>query len=157
MRRVSKTALAKAKPSLYFLKNRCSWNGPRPGAAMQLLVTDPTATHALRKSRLDCNTLVLSACGIEDDLFHRAPCSTPTSRQSSPGQRVLSSNPSVRWPVPAYALHAPTNLYLLSPRINTYRTYMHTRPTYIHSCIHIYMYRHKYTHRYASTNEYLCI
>ena len=49
-------------------------NGPRPGAAMQLLVTDPTATHALRKSLLDCNTLVLSAGGIEDDLFHRAPC-----------------------------------------------------------------------------------
>ena len=41
---------------------------------MQLLVTDPTATHALRKNLLDCNTLVLSACGIEDNLFHRAPC-----------------------------------------------------------------------------------
>ena len=41
---------------------------------MQLLVTDPTATHAFRKSLLDCNALVLSACGIEDDLFHRAPC-----------------------------------------------------------------------------------
>ena len=37
---------------------------------MQLLVTDPTATHALRQNLLDCNTLVLSACGIEDDLFH---------------------------------------------------------------------------------------
>ena len=44
---------------------------------MQLLVTDPTATHALRKSLLDCNTLVLSACGIEDGVFHRAPCQTP--------------------------------------------------------------------------------
>ena len=62
----------KAFPLLF--KNKCSWNGPRPGAAMQLLVKDPTATHALRKSLLDCNTLVLSACGIEDDLFHRAPC-----------------------------------------------------------------------------------
>ena len=41
---------------------------------MQLLVTDPSATHAFRKGLLDCNTLVLSACGIEDDLFHRAPC-----------------------------------------------------------------------------------
>ena len=49
-------------------------NGRRPGVAMQLLVTDPTATHALRKSLLDCNTLVLSACGIEDDLLRRAPC-----------------------------------------------------------------------------------
>ena len=74
MHRISKTALTKAKPSLYFLKNKCSWNGPRPGAAMQLLVTDPSATHALHKSLLDCNALVLSACGIEDDLFHRAPC-----------------------------------------------------------------------------------
>ena len=41
---------------------------------MQLLVTDPTATHALRKSLFGCKTLVLSACGVEDDLFHRAPC-----------------------------------------------------------------------------------
>ena len=41
---------------------------------MQLLVTDPTATHALRKSPLGCNTLVLSACGIEDDLFQTLCC-----------------------------------------------------------------------------------
>ena len=34
---------------------------------MQLLVTDPTAAHASRKSLLGCNTLVLSACGIEAD------------------------------------------------------------------------------------------
>ena len=62
----------KAFPLLF--KKMMFVNGPRPGVAMQLLVTDPTATHALRKSLLDCNTLVLSACGIEDDLFHRAPC-----------------------------------------------------------------------------------
>ena len=144
-------ALANAKPSLNYLKNRCSWN-PRPGTAVQLLVADPTATHALRKSLLDCNTFFYYPLVVLKMIcFTELPAKPPPSRQSSPEQRVLSSNPSVRWAVPVYALHAPTNLYLLSPRINTYRTYMPTRPTYIHSCIHIYMYRHKYTHTFLQT------
>ena len=90
--------------------------------------------------------------------FTELPAKLPPSRQSSPGQRVLLSNPSVRWPVPVYALHAPTKPLLLSPRMPTY---IHT---FIHSFIHVYIYTcidtntpPTHIYRHASTNEYLCI